>query len=354
MSKSYGNTIGLSEDPAAVEKKIRGMNTDPARVRRTDPGDPDKCPGVGSAQALFQRRRPAPGCAQGCSTAGIGCLECKKPLWEKDRRRGHASCASAPRRTQNNPGRVREILAAGRETGRQPPPRQTMQVVRKAHEPACLPDHGRPVSAAGTGETARAGGDAIRHRAGRAAHRNAARPVHPAAGDGGVPRCLRGSARPAAVPDPAAEPEHPRHSHRRDHAPVHAVHRADERAAARARRRVPGDGRDAGRDQVAHAAAARGAAGRRRGRGSARRAGAPPAGIRALQAGRAGSGPICRAWSATPGSASAAVDERRVVQGAAGDHAEGDAARLQGRGAARARCSRTTTSSASRCRCARA
>ncbi len=53
MSKSYGNTIGLREDPDVVAQKLRTMQTDPARVRRTDPGDPEKCPGVGSAQDLF-------------------------------------------------------------------------------------------------------------------------------------------------------------------------------------------------------------------------------------------------------------------------------------------------------------
>ncbi len=90
----------------------------------------------------------------------------------------------------------------------------------------------------------------------RADHAAAARSVHPAAGAGGVSRGLRRPARSAAVPDPPAEPRHSGYSDRRDHAPVHAVHRADAGPAARARRRIPGDGRDAGRDQIAHAAAA--------------------------------------------------------------------------------------------------
>jgi tryptophanyl-tRNA synthetase len=63
MSKSYGNTLGLTEDPAAIEKKIRGMTTDPARARRTDPGTPEKCP-VWDLHKLYSPRKPAPGRAR--------------------------------------------------------------------------------------------------------------------------------------------------------------------------------------------------------------------------------------------------------------------------------------------------
>ncbi len=104
---------------------------------------------------------------------------------------------------------------------------------------------------------ARAGGDAVRAREWRAHHAAAERSLHPAGRARGIPRCLRRAARPAAVHDPAAEPRHPRHPDRRHHQAVHGVHHPDGGAAARARRRIPGHGRDAGRDQVAHAAAAR-------------------------------------------------------------------------------------------------
>ena len=86
--------------------------------------------------------------------------------------------------------------------------------------------------------------------------RDAAGSVHPAGRARGHPGGVRRAARPAAVPDPPAEPRHPRHPDRRDHPPVRRLHRDDAGAAARARRRIPGDGRDPGRDQIAHAAAA--------------------------------------------------------------------------------------------------
>ena len=86
---------------------------------------------------------------------------------------------------------------------------------------------------------------------------DAAGPVHPAGCARSHPRGLRRPARPAAVPDPPAEPRHPRHPGRRDHPPVRRLHRGDAGPALRTGRRIPGDGRDPGRDQVAHAAAAR-------------------------------------------------------------------------------------------------
>ena len=122
---------------------------------------------------------------------------------------------------------------------------------------------------------------------GRAGHRVAARSLHPAVRARGVPRGVRGTARPTAVSDPPPEPRHPRHPDRRDLAAVRQVHRAHEGDAVRARRRVPRHGRDAGRDQVADAAAAlRRWRGRRR--GSARRARATPSGVRAFQEGGPG------------------------------------------------------------------
>jgi tryptophanyl-tRNA synthetase len=79
MSKSYGNTIALREDPKSVEKKIRTMPTDPARVRRNDPGDPAKCP-VWQLHLVYSDDNTRAWAQNGCVTAGIGCLECKQPV----------------------------------------------------------------------------------------------------------------------------------------------------------------------------------------------------------------------------------------------------------------------------------
>ncbi|MGI9045267.1 MAG: tryptophan--tRNA ligase [Burkholderiales bacterium] len=79
MSKSYGNTISLREDETSVVKKIRTMPTDPARVRRTDSGDPDKCP-VWQFHLVYSDEPRQHWVRQGCTTAGIGCLECKQPV----------------------------------------------------------------------------------------------------------------------------------------------------------------------------------------------------------------------------------------------------------------------------------
>jgi tryptophanyl-tRNA synthetase len=82
MSKSYGNTIGLREDPDSVTRKLKSMQTDPARVRRTDPGDPDKCP-VFDLHRIYSDESTRTWAANGCRTAGIGCLDCKKPVIDK-------------------------------------------------------------------------------------------------------------------------------------------------------------------------------------------------------------------------------------------------------------------------------
>jgi len=82
MSKSYGNTIGLREDPDSVAAKLRTMQTDPARVRRTDPGDPQKCP-VWDLHRLYSSTETQEWVSNGCRSAGIGCLECKKPLVDR-------------------------------------------------------------------------------------------------------------------------------------------------------------------------------------------------------------------------------------------------------------------------------
>lgn len=79
MSKSYANTIGLREDPAAVTSKIRTMPTDPKRVRRTDPGNPADCP-VWQFHEVYSSAEVKKWADAGCRSAGIGCLECKQPV----------------------------------------------------------------------------------------------------------------------------------------------------------------------------------------------------------------------------------------------------------------------------------
>jgi tryptophanyl-tRNA synthetase len=111
MSKSYGNTIGLREDPDSVAAKLKTMQTDPARVRRTDPGDPDKCP-VWDLHKLYSSEDTLRWAAEGCRTAGIGCLECKKPLIE----RVVGEIGALRQRAQEyeeNPDLVRGIIAEG-------------------------------------------------------------------------------------------------------------------------------------------------------------------------------------------------------------------------------------------------
>jgi tryptophanyl-tRNA synthetase len=81
MSKSYGNTILLSDPEPVVRQKFKTMVTDPARIRRTDPGDPDKCP-VGDLHKVFSTPETMAKVYEGCRSAGIGCIECKS--WASD------------------------------------------------------------------------------------------------------------------------------------------------------------------------------------------------------------------------------------------------------------------------------
>ena len=81
MSKSYGNTIMMSEPEASMRQKLKTMVTDPARIRRTDPGDPDKCP-VGDLHKVFSSPETMAKVYEGCRSAGIGCIECKS--WAAD------------------------------------------------------------------------------------------------------------------------------------------------------------------------------------------------------------------------------------------------------------------------------
>ncbi len=129
MSKSYGNTIGLREDPDAVARKLKTMQTDPARVRRTDPGDPDKCP-VFDLHRVYSDEATRQWAANGCRTAGIGCLECKKPLIEKIVAEVTGMRERA-REYEDNPELVANLVAEGAEKARESA-RETLDEVRRA------------------------------------------------------------------------------------------------------------------------------------------------------------------------------------------------------------------------------
>jgi tryptophanyl-tRNA synthetase len=129
MSKSYGNTIGMREDPEAVTKKLRAMQTDPARVRRTDPGDPEKCP-VWDLHKIYSDDATRAWVNEGCRTAGIGCLDCKQPVIDKV----VEEVTNLRRRAQEfeeNPELVRGIVAEGADKARDAA-RETLDEVRRA------------------------------------------------------------------------------------------------------------------------------------------------------------------------------------------------------------------------------
>ena len=117
MSKSYGNTISLREDPAVVEKKIRTMPTDPARVRLTDSGDPQKCP-VWQLHEVYSDDSVKKWADEGCRSAGIGCIDCKKPVIEAVQAELEPIQERA-REYEGNRQRVRDILHEGSESARQ-------------------------------------------------------------------------------------------------------------------------------------------------------------------------------------------------------------------------------------------
>jgi tryptophanyl-tRNA synthetase len=129
MSKSYGNTISLREEPESVAKKIRVMPTDPARVKRTDPGTPEKCP-VWELHKVYSNDERKQWVQKGCTTAGIGCLECKQPVIEAI----NAELAPMRERAQpylDDPTLVRNIAADGCEKARRLAA-ETMRDVREA------------------------------------------------------------------------------------------------------------------------------------------------------------------------------------------------------------------------------
>jgi tryptophanyl-tRNA synthetase len=116
MSKSYGNSIALREEPEAVTKKVRTMPTDPARVKRTDPGNPDVCP-VWQLHEVYSDAQRKEWVRKGCTTAGIGCLECKQPVIDAI----NAELAPIRERAQaylDDPTLVKNILADGCDRAR--------------------------------------------------------------------------------------------------------------------------------------------------------------------------------------------------------------------------------------------
>ncbi|KZY36847.1 tryptophan--tRNA ligase [Alcanivorax sp. HI0083] len=129
MSKSYGNFISMREEPADVDNKIRRMPTDPARVRRTDAGNPDNCP-VWQFHMVYSDDTTRQWVREGCTSAGIGCLDCKKPIIEAVQEELEPIRKRAEEHLRN-PDLVRTIVAEGCEEAREAA-RATLEEVRAA------------------------------------------------------------------------------------------------------------------------------------------------------------------------------------------------------------------------------
>ena len=129
MSKSYGNTISLRENPSVVEDKIKTMPTDPARVRLTDAGDPEKCP-VWNLHQVYCEDSVKKWVVDGCTNAKIGCLDCKKPLIDAVMKEQEPIRERA-NEYLNDPETVRGIIAEGCEAARDVA-RETLDDVREA------------------------------------------------------------------------------------------------------------------------------------------------------------------------------------------------------------------------------
>jgi tryptophanyl-tRNA synthetase len=129
MSKSYGNYILLSDPEPVIRQKLKTMMTDPARVRRTDPGDPDKCP-VGDLHKIFSDKPTLEKVYTGCRSAGIGCIECKG--WAADNLlKTIAPMQERRAKFESQPKLAWEIIEAGSAKARVAA-EQTMEVVRDA------------------------------------------------------------------------------------------------------------------------------------------------------------------------------------------------------------------------------
>lgn len=129
MSKSYDNTISFREDPASIEKKIRTMPTDPARVRRSDPGDPNKCP-VWQFHVIYSNQDTQEWVQQGCRNAQIGCLDCKSPVISAILAEQNPIYERI-QRYEEDPTLVRNIIADGCEKANKLA-EETMRDIRKA------------------------------------------------------------------------------------------------------------------------------------------------------------------------------------------------------------------------------
>ncbi len=116
MSKSYHNTISLRDEPEQIEKKILTMPTDPARVKRTDPGDPGKCP-VWGFHKIYSDAATQDWVQTGCRTAGIGCVDCKRPVIDAIQRE-IAPIAQSIIEYESDLGSVKRIVAEGSEQAR--------------------------------------------------------------------------------------------------------------------------------------------------------------------------------------------------------------------------------------------
>lgn len=129
MSKSYGNTISLRENPVSVEEKIKTMQTDPNRVRREDPGDPGKCP-VWNLHEVYSNDEVKDWVQTGCRSAGIGCLDCKGPLIDSILKE-QSPIRERAREYQEDTETVRGIISEGCEAARGIA-RETIREVRQA------------------------------------------------------------------------------------------------------------------------------------------------------------------------------------------------------------------------------
>ena len=129
MSKSYGNTISVREQPEDVIKKIRTMPTDPARVRRTDVGDPARCP-VWQLQTVYSNDETRQWVEKGCKSAGIGCLECKQPVIDAILAEQQPMFERA-QKYLDDPSLLRSIIADGCDKARKVA-QETMREVREA------------------------------------------------------------------------------------------------------------------------------------------------------------------------------------------------------------------------------
>ena len=129
MSKSYHNTISLREEPAQVEKKILTMPTDPARIKRTDPGEPGKCP-VWQFHQIYSDEATKQWVQAGCTSAGIGCIDCKRPVIDAICKELQPIQASI-KEYESDLGSVKRIVAEGSEQAREDA-NKTLSEVREA------------------------------------------------------------------------------------------------------------------------------------------------------------------------------------------------------------------------------